>query len=182
MVWQSRAHVIAMTTQEFENGRCKCQRYIPVEIEVPEDFGGLHVSLNQQLRPSESVVHRILTVVDKASQETREIHHLQFIAWPDHGVPEDPQPFVDFQDSVLGIAHRMNKDAPVIVHCSAGIGRTGTFIAIDIARRQLAEHGRVDVYEIVKALRQQRAGMVQTPQQYLFCYEALVHLLPQPSS
>ncbi|TGZ61872.1 hypothetical protein CRM22_007752 [Opisthorchis felineus] len=104
--------------------------------------------------------------------ETREVRQLQFTAWPDHGVPNHPAPLLMFLRRVR--AECPPDSGPIVVHCSAGVGRTGAFILLDILLEQMRHEKAVDVFSTVSRLRAQRNFMVQTEDQYAFVYEALV--------
>ncbi|KRY31090.1 Tyrosine-protein phosphatase non-receptor type 11, partial [Trichinella spiralis] len=116
-------------------------------------------------------VSRDKIVNDEA--ESRLVYHYQFLAWPDHGVPPNPGTVVNFLEEINQLESGMTDKRPLIVHCSAGIGRTGTFIAIDLILCFIRKYGlqcTIDIRRTVQMLRSQRSGMVQTEAQYKFVY------------
>jgi len=178
MVWQVDAVVIIMLTKEVENGKLKCDRYWP-DYDCPLTCYPFKVTLetqddsNPELATRKFILHNIVT------EESREIFQFQYIAWPDHGLPVSTTAFLD-------LAHKADtantSNGPIIVHCSAGIGRSGTFCTV----HSIIEKLRLDTNEktekepefnIVKTvlfMREQRPGMVQTKEQYMFCYLTLL--------
>ena len=180
MVWQEDARVIVMITNEVERGRNKCAHYWP-KPEEPTEQGALWlVNAGDTINPNYTLRHFEVTHSEK--QETRDIYQFQFKAWPDHGVPQDPGVVLGFLDDVnhkyREIQHKSDKDRPIVVHCSAGIGRTGTFIIIDIILASITANGwkhEIDIQQTVQNARHQRSGMVQTAQQYKFIYLAIQH-------
>lgn len=180
MVWQENALVIVMTTNEVERGRNKCTRYWP-EVEQDKVYGHVHVAnLNETTNPHyilrEFIVHH-----DSEDSEGRHIYQFHFKAWPDHGVPHDPGTVLGFlQDVTLRqstLASEGLSPGPIVVHCSAGIGRTGTFIVIDILINLITYQGwdnEIDIQKTIQLVRAQRSGMVQTEQQYKFVYQAIL--------
>jgi protein-tyrosine phosphatase len=96
--------------------------------------------------------------------------------WPDHGCPEDPLDLINFVKYIQSERRRLNSNSPVIVHCSAGVGRTGTFITMDILLKMIEYNGVINIYEIVKNLRTERVKMVQSECQYLFLYDCAFRL------
>uniref|UniRef100_A0A0K0D0C1 protein-tyrosine-phosphatase n=1 Tax=Angiostrongylus cantonensis TaxID=6313 RepID=A0A0K0D0C1_ANGCA len=180
MVWQENTRVIVMTTREMERSRSKCHVYWPAlreelklrdfvvktveEVKVPDD-DGLDMFIKRRF------------MVTKKGMPQRELFHLQFIGWPDHGCPEHPESVLRFLDAVdIACKKAISTQGPVIVHCSAGIGRTGTFIVIDILLNQIRHRGSscpIDIPRIVMKIREQRSRMVQTEAQYVFLYKAI---------
>ncbi|VDL64951.1 unnamed protein product, partial [Nippostrongylus brasiliensis] len=123
-----------------------------------------------------SKMRTVITVLDSGLPQ-RELFHLQFIGWPDHGCPEQPESVLRFLDAVdVACKKAISTQGPVIVHCSAGIGRTGTFIVIDILLNQIRNRGSscpIDIPRTVMKIREQRSRMVQTEAQYVFLYRAI---------
>ncbi|VUZ50553.1 unnamed protein product [Hymenolepis diminuta] len=104
------------------------------------------------------------------------VYLLQFLAWPDHGTPSEPSEFLDLLFNISSIQERMETTGPMIVHCSSGIGRTGTLIVVDMLIGCVCEgglHTDIDIARTVQAVREQRSGMVQTEAQYRFIYKAV---------
>ena len=180
MVWQEDARVIVMITNEVERGRNKCARYWP-NPEEPTEQGALRlVNAGETFNPNYILRHFLVTHSEK--QETRDIYQFHFKAWPDHGVPQDPGVVLGFLDDVnhkyREVQRESDKHRPMVVHCSAGIGRTGTFIVIDIILASITANGwkhEIDIQQTVQIARLQRSGMVQTEQQYKFVYRAIQH-------
>ncbi|CAH8553183.1 unnamed protein product [Schistosoma turkestanicum] len=135
------------------------------------NFGEISVSLLDTIELAYYTV-RSFVLQKIGSLETREVRQLQFTAWPDHGVPNHPAPLLMFLRRVR--AECPTDSGPIIVHCSAGVGRTGAFILLDILLEQMRHEKAVDVFNTVSRLRAQRNFMVQTEDQYAFIYEALV--------
>ncbi|KAM4739996.1 protein tyrosine phosphatase receptor type Fa, partial [Anableps anableps] len=169
MVWEQRTSTIVMMTCLEEKSRMKCDQYWPSR--GTEAYGTIQVTI---LDTSElaTYVTRIFTLYKNGSCEKREVHQFQFLAWPDHGVPEHPT-------TALAFLHRVRAcnppDAgPMVVQCSAGVGRTGCFIAIDAMLERMKYEKSVDIYGHVKRMRAQRNYMVQTEDQYIFIHEALL--------
>ncbi|XP_074610552.1 tyrosine-protein phosphatase non-receptor type 13-like [Acropora palmata] len=172
MVWEQEVVVIAMITQEQEAGKVKCHRYWPeeqplvfersfsVSLQRKEDFG--------------SFIEREFEISNMQSGDTKTVFHINFITWPDHGVPKSAVELVEFVRFLRLLAEG---PGPVVVHCSAGIGRTGTLITIDAALGLMERDLLVDVNKIVRNLREQRQGMIQTKDQYIFCYNACLEAL-----
>uniref|UniRef100_A0A803W404 protein-tyrosine-phosphatase n=1 Tax=Ficedula albicollis TaxID=59894 RepID=A0A803W404_FICAL len=102
----------------------------------------------------------------------RDVTHIQFTGWPDHGVPEDPHLLLKLRRRVNALSNFFS--GPIVVHCSAGVGRTGTYIGIDAMLEGLDAEGRVDVYGYIVKLRRQRCLMVQVESQYILIHQALV--------
>ena len=184
MVWESDAKVILMLGKEVENFSSKCARYW---VEVGQDavhFGAFAVScvddetvMTAVGAPDEAaIVRRALVVTrtdEQGEEESRHVYHLQHASWPDAGVPTLAE-----TDRLLCEVDALRERSTVVVHCSAGLGRTGTFIAIDTLRLKIdAEmpQAKVNVMMSVKRLREQRAGLVQTRDQYVFIYKYLLH-------
>ncbi|VDP04488.1 unnamed protein product, partial [Soboliphyme baturini] len=118
--------------------------------------------------------------VESKATEERTIYQYQFLAWPDHGVPSDPSSVLNFLEEVDRRAATIKDCGPVVVHCSAGIGRTGAFIAIDLILNSIKRNGLqciIDIRRTVEMLRSQRSGMVQTEAQYKFVYLAVQHYI-----
>lgn len=178
MVWEQGSTAIVMLTGLSEGGRTKCDRYWPADI--GSDFKVRHGDFFITVESVEQVGAHIRTVllvsnaaVDAAHSDARTIHHFWYNTWPDHGTPHDATGvFALLRDVRLHSAGGAQE--PWIVHCSAGIGRTGTFIAIDIGARQLRVSGGTDVLKLIQALREDRGGMVQTDAQAEFVHGALV--------
>ncbi|MEQ2217911.1 hypothetical protein XENOCAPTIV_025904 [Xenoophorus captivus] len=114
----------------------------------------------------------ILFLLQNGSSEKREVRQFQFMAWPDHGVPEYPTPILAFLRRVK--ACNPPDAGPMVVHCSAGVGRTGCFIVIDAMLERMKHEKTVDIYGHVTCMRAQRNYMVQTEDQYIFIHEALL--------
>lgn len=115
---------------------------------------------------------RTMKLENMRTRETRDIKHCQFTAWPDHGVPNHPTPFLMFLKRVKAL--NSNDAGPIVTHCSAGVGRTGAFIVIDCMLDRLRYESTVDIYGCVRAIRTQRSYMVQTDDQYIFIYDAVL--------
>ncbi|XP_051993694.1 protein tyrosine phosphatase receptor type Db [Xyrauchen texanus] len=169
MVWEQHSANIVMITKLEEKSRNKCDQYWPSR--GSETYGLMQVSLLDTVELATYCV-RTFALFKSGSGEKREVRQFQFTAWPDQGVPEHPTPFLAFLRRVKACNH---PDAgPIVVHCSAGVGRTGCFIVIDAMLERLKQEKTIDVYGHVNLMRSQRNYMVQTEEQYVFIYEALL--------
>ncbi|XP_061527855.1 tyrosine-protein phosphatase non-receptor type 11b isoform X1 [Phycodurus eques] len=175
MVHQENTHVIVMTTKEMERGRNKCVCYWP-NLHATVEFGRVLVR-NVDERPSQDYILRKLEVtrLDRG-EPLRYIWHYQYLSWPDHGVPNEPGGVLWFLEEINRTQRTIPESGPIVVHCSAGIGRTGTIIVIDILIDIINRQGLdcdIDIPKIIQRVRQQRSGMVQTEAQYKFIYMAV---------
>uniref|UniRef100_A0A7N5KIB7 protein-tyrosine-phosphatase n=1 Tax=Ailuropoda melanoleuca TaxID=9646 RepID=A0A7N5KIB7_AILME len=169
MVWEQRSATIVMMTRLEEKSRIKCDQYWPNR--GTETYGFIQVTLLDTIELATFCV-RTFSLHKNGSSEKREVRQFQFTAWPDHGVPEYPTPFLAFLRRVKTC--NPPDAGPVVVHCSAGVGRTGCFIVIDAMLERIKPEKTVDVYGHVTLMRSQRNYMVQTEDQYSFIHEALL--------
>ncbi|XP_010789504.1 receptor-type tyrosine-protein phosphatase delta isoform X27 [Notothenia coriiceps] len=168
MIWEQRSAIIVMMTKLEERSRVKCDQYWPTR--ATETYGLIQVSLLDTVELATYCV-RTFALFKNGSSEKREVRQFQFTAWPDHGVPEHPTPFLAFLRRVK--ACNPPDAGPMVVHCSAGVGRTGCFIVIDAMMERIKHEKTVDIYGHVTVMRAQRNYMVQTEDQYVFIHDAL---------
>ncbi|XP_077465095.1 tyrosine-protein phosphatase non-receptor type 11b isoform X2 [Stigmatopora argus] len=175
MVHQENTHVIVMTTKEMERGRNKCVCYWP-NLHTSVEFGRVLVR-NVDERPAQDYILRKLELTRLDRREPlRYIWHYQYLSWPDHGVPNEPGGVLWFLEEINRTQRNIPESGPIVVHCSAGIGRTGTIIVIDILIDIINRQGLdcdIDIPKTIQRVRQQRSGMVQTEAQYKFIYMAV---------
>ncbi|XP_053806015.1 receptor-type tyrosine-protein phosphatase F isoform X3 [Vidua macroura] len=169
MVWEQRTATIVMMTRLEEKSRVKCDQYWPSR--GTETYGMIQVVLLDTVELATYTV-RTFALYKNGSNEKTELRQFQFMAWPDHGVPEYPTPILAFLRRVK--ACNPTDAGPMVVHCSAGVGRTGCFIVIDAMLERMKHEKTVDIYGHVTCMRSQRNYMVQTEDQYIFIHEALL--------
>ncbi|XP_015201060.1 receptor-type tyrosine-protein phosphatase delta isoform X36 [Lepisosteus oculatus] len=169
MIWEQRSANIVMMTKLEERSRVKCDQYWPTR--GTETYGLIQVTLLDTVELATYCV-RTFALYKNGSSEKREVRQFQFTAWPDHGVPEHPTPFLAFLRRVK--ACNPPDAGPMVVHCSAGVGRTGCFIVIDAMLERIKHEKTVDIYGHVTLMRSQRNYMVQTEDQYIFIHDALL--------
>ncbi|CAH1797453.1 unnamed protein product [Owenia fusiformis] len=184
MVWEQRVLVVVMTTKTIERGRLKCGQYWPLEEETAEEYGD-YIVINSGSRREENYTLTTLILQNLKTGESHDISHFQYLVWPDYGVPHTASAFLEFLFAVrkqqaertleLGSSWQGHPlGPPMVIHCSAGIGRTGTFCTMDISIRRLADTGLTDIPTTVRKIRSQRAHSIQMPDQYVFCHLALL--------
>ncbi|NWT91305.1 PTPRR phosphatase, partial [Urocynchramus pylzowi] len=166
MVWQEDSPVIVMITKLKEKYE-KCVLYWPEKRGI---YGKVEVLVNS-VQECKNYTVRQLTI--KQGSQSRSVKHYWYTSWPDHKTPDSAQPLLQLMLDVEEDRLQSLGRGPVVVHCSAGIGRTGCFIATAIGCQQLKEEGVVDALSIVCQLRVDRGGMVQTSEQYEFVHHAL---------
>ncbi|VDN02788.1 unnamed protein product [Thelazia callipaeda] len=177
MVWEENTVTIVMLTKLEERSRIKCNQYWPSR--GSSHYGYIQVALLDTLELAHYTI-RTFRLQRRSGGEIREIRHLQYTAWPDHGVPDHPTPFLMFLKRVKTL--NQSDAGPIISHCSAGIGRTGAFIVIDCMLERLRYENTVDIYGCVTALRSQRSYMVQTDDQYIFIHDAVLDAVQSGST
>ncbi|XP_036115561.1 tyrosine-protein phosphatase non-receptor type 13 isoform X6 [Molossus molossus] len=173
MIWEQKSTVIAMMTQEVEGEKVKCQRYWPNILgKTTMVSNRLRLALvkMQQLK---GFVVRAMSLEDIQTGEVRHISHLNFTAWPDHDTPSQPDDLLTF----ISYMRHIHRSGPIITHCSAGIGRSGTLICIDVLLGLIRQDLEFDISDLVRCMRLQRHGMVQTEDQYVFCYQVILYVL-----
>ncbi|XP_072403590.1 tyrosine-protein phosphatase non-receptor type 13 isoform X2 [Chiloscyllium punctatum] len=175
MVWEQESNIIAMMTLEVEGGKVKCQRYWP-------EHQGKSIIINNKIKiilqrchSLEEFIIRKIEMINLQSGESRQVTHLNFTAWPDHGTPDKPEQLVAF----LSYMRYIKRTGSLIVHCSAGIGRSGTLICLDTVLTLISKGLDFDISHIVETMRCQRYGMIQTEAQYIFCYQVILYILTQ---
>ncbi|KAF9811377.1 hypothetical protein SFRURICE_002746 [Spodoptera frugiperda] len=170
MCWELRTSTIVMMTKLEERTRIKCDQYWPSR--GTETYGMMTVTIAEVQELATYCIRTFQVERNGNSSERREIKQLQFTAWPDHGVPDHPAPFLQFLRRVRAL--NPPDAGPLVVHCSAGVGRTGCFIVIDSMLERARHERTVDIYGHVTCLRAQRNYMVQTEDQYIFIHDALL--------
>ncbi|CAH1729580.1 unnamed protein product [Chironomus riparius] len=184
MVWDQQCLVIVMTTKTMERGRVKCHQYWEPKEDETGEHGNFKVKTTA-IDSNENYSVASLEITNIKTDETRNVSHWQFTSWPDYGVPSSAMAMLTFLQRVREKQAEMVKELgdkwaghhrgpPIIVHCSAGIGRTGTFITLDICISRLQDVGTVDIRGTVEKIRNQRAYSIQMPDQYVFCHLALI--------
>jgi len=181
MVWEQKAPVIVMLTKEVEGNRLKCHQYWPIDEGHTVVYGAIRVHM-RRVNHCAAWIERNMHVQHAESDEILAVSHLQFVGWPDHGVPHSPSDLLTFLSEVHD--HRQEKDLqaqrPLVVHCSAGVGRAGTFCVVYSAIREL--HGTrsiVNIPKLVQVFRKHRKFVVQKKEQYEFCYRAILYYANQ---
>merc|ERR1719510_2868898 len=170
MIWECQSTLIIMLTTIVERGRIKCHKYWPDEGATIE-FGLLAVTCTNE-NVGENFVFREFSIQHTESEEVRQVTQMAYLSWPDHGVPESSQEFVEFVEAVR--ANRQGSLYPTIVHCSAGIGRTGVVILMESALYLIEANQPVYPLDLTRVMRDQRAFMIQTPSQYKFVCQAIL--------
>ncbi|XP_077574056.1 receptor-type tyrosine-protein phosphatase C [Stigmatopora nigra] len=171
MIWEQRSSIIVMLTRCEEGNKNKCVKYWPSFDPKTEVFEEFVVKLNsEELFPDYSIHH--LNLTNRKENSEREVAHIQFISWPDHGVPEEPHLLLKLRRRVNAFKNVFS--GPIVVHCSAGVGRTGTYMGIDAMLECLEAEGKVDIYGYVFNLRKHRCLMVQVEAQYILIHQALL--------
>ncbi|XP_056008312.1 receptor-type tyrosine-protein phosphatase epsilon-like [Ostrea edulis] len=178
MIWQDNVSVIVMLTNLIEGIKKKCEKYWP-DLELEMTSGKITIQLLQEKQYAFYVV-RMLKITNTQTRTTRTVTQFHYTQWPDHGVP-DPFSLVIFQRHVRRIQDKY-KNSPLLVHCSAGIGRTGTFLALDALHQHGVETGTVNVKRYVEIMRKNRMSMVQNAEQYIELYNALLESFCSRSS
>ncbi|XP_049666463.1 FERM and PDZ domain-containing protein 2-like isoform X2 [Accipiter gentilis] len=172
MVWESESDLIAMMTKEVELGQVQCHRYWPEPPHDAIDLANFHLRLdNYQI--VEYFIIRIIEMINKQTEEKRTISHLQFTTWPDHNIPKLAEQLVKF----ICYMRKVHSTGPIVAHCSTGIGRSGVLLCIEVLLSYIEKDLRFSIKQIVRDLRNQRFGMIQTKDEYLFCYEVVLEVL-----
>lgn len=173
MVWEQNSRIIVMLTKEIESGRVKCVKYWPDKDML---YDGIKVVCDDIDSSIKELIVRKFTITNEMTKEQRKVVHYQYKEWPDHGLPASTKVFL----KMVKAAVRQDGDGPIIVHCSAGIGRSGTFCAVHSIVKMMNEYvfdnhkmPPINIVETVLLLRDQRPGMVQTKEQFMFCYLAV---------
>uniref|UniRef100_A0A7N6A887 protein-tyrosine-phosphatase n=1 Tax=Anabas testudineus TaxID=64144 RepID=A0A7N6A887_ANATE len=169
MVWEWRCHSIVMLTELKEREQEKCFQYWPSEGSIA--FGDYTVELTGDTQ-CETFTLKDMVVTYRPEKQSQHIRHFHFHGWPEIGIPADGRGMID----IIAAVQRQQQQSgnhPIIVHCSAGAGRTGTFIALSNILERVKAEGLLDVFQTVKSLRMQRPHMVQTVEQYDFCYRVV---------
>ncbi|KAK3558495.1 hypothetical protein QTP86_018148, partial [Hemibagrus guttatus] len=164
MIWEKHCHTIVMLTKCYEQGRVKCEKYWPPESKL---YSNILVTTTSEIELEDWTI-REFTIKNVKTAETRNVRQFHFTAWPDHGVPETTEVLINFRHLVREHMDSFSRNAPAVVHCSAGVGRTGTFIALDHLIFQIERDSMVDIYGIIYDMRMHRPLMVQTEDQYVF--------------
>ncbi|XP_049663656.1 receptor-type tyrosine-protein phosphatase C isoform X17 [Accipiter gentilis] len=172
MIWEQKATIIVMVTRCEEGKRNKCAQYWPSMENGSVTYGDIIVKINESKTCPDYVIQKLHITNGREKTAGRDVTHIQFTGWPDHGVPEDPHLLLKLRRRVNALSNFFS--GPIVVHCSAGVGRTGTYIGIDAMLEGLDAEGRVDVYGYVVKLRRQRCLMVQVESQYILIHQALV--------
>ncbi|XP_014010169.1 receptor-type tyrosine-protein phosphatase epsilon isoform X2 [Salmo salar] len=169
MVWEYRCHSIVMLTELKEREQDKCFQYWPAEGTVT--FGDYTLELKgDALCDTFTLKDMVLTYGPE--KQSRHVRHFHFHGWPEIGIPAEGKGMIDIIASVQR-QQQQSGNHPIIVHCSAGAGRTGTFIALSNILERVKAEGLLDVFQTVKSLRMKRPHMVQTVEQYDFCYRVV---------
>ncbi|KAM8930638.1 receptor-type tyrosine-protein phosphatase C [Pelodytes ibericus] len=171
MIWEQKSTIIVMVTRCEEGNRNKCAQYWPMAEDETEVFGDIVVTMKEE-KGFPDYITRKLHIAHKREKSERDVTHIQFTVWPDHGVPDDPNLLLKLRRRINALSNFFS--GPIVVHCSAGVGRTGTYISIDAMLEGVEAEGRVDVYGYVVQLRRQRCLMVQVESQYIFIHKSLV--------
>ncbi|WKY06267.1 hypothetical protein Q1695_006452 [Nippostrongylus brasiliensis] len=174
MIWQERSNIIVVITNMIEDGRRKCDQYWPSSPSSPQTHGSFQVGIVSEVSNTH-FVHRILSLrIAKCVPPTeRRVHQLHFKGWPDHGVPDTVFPLLTFMHYVAEI----HSTGPIVVHCSAGVGRSGSYILVDSMRRHLISFRKLNLMGHLVHMRRQREKLVQTVEQYILCHEAVRQLI-----
>ncbi|XP_057185222.1 receptor-type tyrosine-protein phosphatase beta-like isoform X3 [Triplophysa rosa] len=176
MVWEQNVHNIVMVTQCVEKGRVKCDHYWPFDQE-PLYYGDLIVQMQSESVLPEWTIREFKMCNEEHLSCSRVVRQFHYTVWPDHGVPEITQSLIQFVRTVRDYVNRTPFSGATVVHCSAGVGRTGTFIALDRILQQLDTRDTVDIYSVVFDLRLHRTHMVQTESQYSYLYQCVRDVL-----
>ncbi|XP_065940586.1 receptor-type tyrosine-protein phosphatase epsilon isoform X9 [Magallana gigas] len=170
MVWQEHCSTVAMLTNLVECGVNKCYPYWPDE-NTESSHAGIMIKCKSKDVFADFII-RSLTISKEG--EERSLTHCQYTTWPDRGVPQYVTPLVEYLHMIRSM---QTNDFPMLVHCSAGCGRTGSFIAVHYLCEEALKERKVNVFECVKRMREQRVNMVQTPEQYHFVHECILGVL-----
>uniref|UniRef100_A0A8D0KR65 protein-tyrosine-phosphatase n=1 Tax=Strix occidentalis caurina TaxID=311401 RepID=A0A8D0KR65_STROC len=178
LVWEQNVCNIIMLTVCMENGRVLCDHYWPSES-APVSYGQVRVHLLMQSSSEEWTMREFK--LWHGLQAERHVSHLHYTAWPDHGIPESTTSIMTFRELVREHIQSTKDAGPTLVHCSAGVGRTGTFIALDRLLQQMKQEKVVDTFGVVYALRMNRYLMIQTLSQYIFLHSCILEkILEEP--
>uniref|UniRef100_A0A6B2LAX8 Protein-tyrosine-phosphatase n=1 Tax=Arcella intermedia TaxID=1963864 RepID=A0A6B2LAX8_9EUKA len=190
MIWENQVHVVVMLTREVEGGDLKCDKYW---TDTEKSFGDVSVVMVKSKKRTQDIIKNKFKIVNKQLSENNERHLIQyqFVGWPDHGTPSSTESFLLLMELVEATAFKYG--GPICVHCSAGVGRTGTFFTIHIiievireyfekmktklrsgANLNISDLPAINVVNTILALRTQRMGMVQTKDQLEFCYQVIL--------
>ncbi|TWW75630.1 Receptor-type tyrosine-protein phosphatase eta, partial [Takifugu flavidus] len=173
MIWEKNVQTLVMLTRCNEQGRIKCEQYWDFGT---KHFENINVTAVSDI-PLEDWTIRDFDIKNVKTAETRSVRQFHFTAWPDHGVPETTELLINFRHLVREHMDQYSRHSPTVVHCSAGVGRTGTFIAMDRLIFQIERENIVDIYGIVHDLRMHRSLMVQTEDQYVFLNQCALDII-----
>jgi len=171
MVWQFNCSILVMITKLKEKNKEKCVQYWPTEDTMSQQiYGDIIVTCDSEI---ERDGYKITTLYasQKGSEETRKITHFWFTTWPDHKVPKEYSQVISLMKDVRQL--QRSENSPIVIHCSAGRGRTGCFIGLQLGMEQIDECNEVDILRIVSKMRIERGGLVDKDTQYIFLYKTL---------
>ncbi|XP_063757414.1 receptor-type tyrosine-protein phosphatase eta isoform X2 [Eleginops maclovinus] len=173
MIWEKNVRTLVMLTRCNEQGRVKCEQYWALGT---KHFENITVTTTSEIALEDWTI-RDFDIKNVKTAETRSVRHFHFTAWPDHGVPQTTELLISFRHLVREHMDQFSRHSPTVVHCSAGVGRTGTLIAIDRLMFQIERENIVDVFGIVYDLRMHRPLMVQTEDQYVFLNQCAMDII-----
>ncbi|XP_069126879.1 receptor-type tyrosine-protein phosphatase eta-like [Argopecten irradians] len=177
MIWEQNVAICVMLTLCKEDGRIKCEQYWPMERNEPKQYGDIVVEIT-----SCSTVNTYDYRIFKLTQgdQIRTLKHFHFLNWKDFSANVQNDVMIDFIQNVRAHIQPPDKEGPMIIHCSAGVGRTGTYMALDQLIQFIEEHDfseKIDIFDLVLSMRNYRVFMVQTEQQYVFIHDCAKDLI-----
>ncbi|CAB3405125.1 unnamed protein product [Caenorhabditis bovis] len=184
MTWEQQCPAIIALTKCVEKGRDKCHQYWPDVDNSSVMYGDIEVTLLAEKHFDEFIIRdlrleRKSSTTPDGNSPSRIVRHWHYMAWPDFGVPQHPNGIISFARMFRNHLPHSPHNMPTIVHCSAGVGRSGTFIAIDRLLQTISLNEPIDVFGIVCEMRYERCQMVQNEQQYIFIHLCILHALKQ---
>nr|CAG4644584.1 EOG090X01LO [Leptodora kindtii] len=174
MLWEHNSTIVVMLTKLQEMGQDKCHQYWPSERSIRYQYVVVEPVTEYNMP---QYILREFKMTDARDGQSRTVRQFQFTDWPEEGVPKSGEGFIEFLGQVHKTKEQFGQEGPITVHCSAGVGRTGVFISLSIVLERMQYEGVVDVFQTVRILRTQRPAMVQTEDQYQFCYRAALEYL-----